>query len=74
MPFLASSEAASSCCSGQLQIAPSWQVNEEEEGREGFGEGECAVTSLQQAKRCGYRKVSVQSTDTVGSTEFIGVS
>ena len=74
VPFLASSEAASSCCSGQLQIMPSWQVNGEEEGREGFGKGKCAVMSLQQAKCCGYRKVCVQSTDTVGSSEFISVS
>lgn len=74
VPFLASSEAASSCCSGQLQTVLSWQVNGEEEGREGFGKSKCAVRSLQQAKHCRYRKVCVQSTNTVGSSEFISVS
>jgi len=37
VPFLASSETASSCCSAQLQIAASWRADGEEEGREGLG-------------------------------------
>ena len=74
VPFLASSEAASSCCSGQLQIVPSWQVNGEEAGREGFRKGECVVLSLQHAKHCRDRKVCVQSSETVGSSECISVS
>lgn len=65
--FLASPEAAFSCCLGQLQMAPSRQVHGEEEGEERFGKAECAVVSLQQASRCGYRKVCVRSTDAVGS-------
>lgn len=73
MPFLTSSEAAGAA-QGTLDhtaMAGRW----EEEGREVFQRGQRAVLGLQQGKCCRYWKVvCVQSTNTVGSSEFSSMS